>query len=189
MNKFSIALLGLLLLLISCSTDVSTESKKVEYATPKVDRSNADLPKGSPFDPDLMMDLFVDEVDGLSKFSASRGMKQLSNGAEGSHARMVYKDDTREVSLELVDSGILGLTMEKLVPWIGKDLKTETDKSIDRIGTIKGFPSYEKFSKELKEGEIHLLINKRFELIVKGKNMTYDNLKKIVEAFDFSSLH
>lgn len=163
----------------------------VNYQPPSIDRTAPGEPAGSPFQPEQLQEVFPLDAGGLNRFSGANGKPKLMENQVGSQSRIVYQepDKDQQISLTIIDSGTLGLTMDQIVPWIKTPRNQETANSIEKTGALKGFPYYELYIKDAKEGELHLLVNKRFEIIVKGNNVPYETLREVLEGWDLSTLY
>jgi len=165
----------------------------VNYTEPAMDRTGKGEAAGSPFLPELMQEILPLDAGGLNRFSVANGRPKLLDDQSGTETRMVYKDrnkdDDQQVVISIADSGTTGLTMDQIAEWLKYPKNTETDNTIERTGALKGFPYYEYYVRETAEGEIHLLVNKRFEVIVRGRGVAYETLVKIMEDLDLKSLY
>lgn len=172
--------------------DASGKMPVVEYTEPAMDRTEKGAAAGSPFLPELMQEIFPLDAGGLNRFSAANGAPKLLDNQKGTQSRMVYKDPNdgnRQITMIITDSGTTGLTMDQIAEWSKYPKNTKTDNTIERTGSLKGFPYYEYYVNETQEGEIHLLVNKRFELVVKGRGVPYETLVKVMENQDLKSLY
>jgi hypothetical protein len=197
-----------LLICLSACTNSSTPSKPqhdaappvisgngempdVTYVNPSVDRTEAGKAPGSPFSPELLQSIFPLDAAGLNRFSGSNGIPTLLENQTGTQSRIVYKHPTsgQQLSLTIIDSGVLGLTMDQIVSWIKSPRNVETGNTIDRTGAMKGFPYYEHYLKDAQEGELRLLVNKRFEVVVSAQGIPYEEMKKVLMEWDLTSLY
>jgi hypothetical protein len=167
------------------------EMPEVRYVTPSVDRTKAGEAPGSPFLPESLQSIFPLDAAGLNRFSGSNGIPKLLENQTGTQSRIVYKNPTSEqqLSLTIIDSGVLGLTMDQIVPWIKSPRNVETNNTIDRTGSLKGFPYYEHYLKDAQGGELRLLVNKRFEVVVSAQGVPYEQMKKVLVEWDLTSLY
>ena len=79
--------------------------------------------------------------------------------------------------------------MDSIIPWVKQTINTETEQTLEKTASFNGFPSYQRYVHSQASGEIRLLINKRFEVIARGKNVTYEELQKVIKNWDLSSLY
>ncbi|MFT5262877.1 MAG: hypothetical protein ACI8YQ_001616 [Polaribacter sp.] len=172
--------------------DSSGAMPTVKYTEPAVDRTGKGDAEGSPFLPELLQEVFPLDAGGLNRFSAANGSPKLLDNQKGTQSRMVYRDPSdsdRQITISITDSGTTGLIMDQIADWLKYPKSTKTDNTIERTGSLKGFPYYEYYVTETQEGEIHLLVNKRFEVVAKGRGVTYEVLVKAMETLDLKSLY
>ncbi|MFK7808497.1 MAG: hypothetical protein AB8F74_11900 [Saprospiraceae bacterium] len=215
MTRFVILLLAMSMCLLSaCTSDSKSEARQstepptvkttkaivaqipgdipvVKYHPPSIDRTEEGKPEGSPFVPKLMQEVFPLDAGGLDRFSGANGAPKLMDNQMGSETRMVYKDRNtgQQIALSIRDSGTLGLTMDQIVDWIKNPRNSETENTIDRTGSLKGFPYHEYYVKDAQIGELHLLVNKRFEVVAKGEGVSYETLRGVMDKWDLASLY
>ena len=144
-------------------------------------------PTGLPAEklaPEKLEVILPDALMGMPKKIGSKGNPKMKGGAEISMARLIYREEGKEIQFEIYDSGTVGNTMTDYLDWTKKNLDNDDDKITEKTGLFKDFPSYEKYSKADKKAELHVLPSKRFELVMKGKNVTVDDLKQAFISWD-----
>jgi len=137
--------------------------------------------------PENLEAILPDALLNMPKKISSKGNPKMKSGVEISMARLVYREEGREVQFEIYDSGKTGETMDSYRSWTGQTFNTDNDELVEKSSTFEGFPSYEKFLKADKKSELHVLPNKRFELVLKGTNVSVEELKQALKQWNIVS--
>jgi len=180
-NNYLFALIGLFFL-VACSNNSEGTSK--ESASKTVEPTGLSSEKMTP---ENLETILPDAFLGMPKKISSKGNPKMKGGAEVSMARLIYREEDREVQFEIYDSGTVGSTMDSYLSWIGQTLNVDNDQMTEKNSTFEGFPAYEKYIKADKKTELHVLPNKRFELVLKGSNVTIEELKEGLKVWDITN--
>ncbi len=180
-SKYFFVLIGLLLL--AACTNNSEEGAKEPHVK-SVEASGLPAEKLAPESLEVIL---PDGVLGMSKKISSKGNPKMKGGAEVSMARLIYREEGKEVQFEIYDSGTIGNTMNSYLEWTAQTLEVNNEKLMEKTGTFEGFPSYEKYVKADKEAELHVLPSHRFELVLKGSNVTVEELKQALKTWGITN--
>ena len=183
MKRINVVLMACLSLMLwwGCGSEPAPE---VPVENKKVEAKNAPADRFAP--EELRAALPDDALLGLPRLSSSVGTPKMKDGVEISMARRVFRDGKKEVSFEIYDSGTLSSMMDSYVGWLTKAVDMNDNKWIEKRGTYDGFPSYEKYNKKTRSGELHVLPNERFEIIIRGKNIEFEELRDALKKWDVS---
>lgn len=135
-----------------------------------------------------LKELLPAEADGLPRKEAS-GEK---NGAAGfSFSTAVGKygnaDDSETIEITLVDGGGSSMMMG-LAAWSMLEIDKETADGYEKTGIMGNYKSYEKYNSQDKNGEIALLVAKRYVVTAKGRGIDMDKLKEALNDVDLDKL-
>lgn len=128
------------------------------------------------------------EIDG-----AKGELKGGRNGAMGmsvSQAEGRYENDQGAgVTIKIADiSGVGGLAAMAFTAWATADIDNETDDGYEKTTTIDGNKALEKYNTKGKNGQIQLLVDKRFSIEVHGSDVSMEKMKAALGKIDLSKL-
>lgn len=75
-----------------------------------------------------------------------------------------------------------------LAAWSMIEVDKETENGYEKTGKIGDNKSYEKYDNKDKDGEIALLVNKRFIVTAKGRGVSMDKIKAALGDVDLDKL-
>ncbi|GAB3497519.1 hypothetical protein GCM10027341_17730 [Spirosoma knui] len=135
-----------------------------------------------------LKELLPAEADGLARKEAT-GEK---NGAAGfvistATGKYANADDTETVEISIVDGGGTAMMMG-LAAWSAIEIDKETADGYEKTDKLGDHKSYEKYDNSSKDGEIAVLVNKRYIVSAKGHGVSMDKLKATVEDIDLPKL-
>lgn len=135
-----------------------------------------------------LKDMLPADAGGLPRKEAS-GEKNGTAGLVISTATGNYAntDNSETIDLTIVDAG--GTTMLMgLAAWSVVEVDKETENGYEKTGKMGDYKSFEKYDNTSKDGELALLVNKRFIVTAKGRGVSMDKLKATVEEVDLPKL-
>lgn len=135
-----------------------------------------------------LKDLLPADADGLSRKEAT-GEKTGAMGFNVSTARGEYTngDGSERIEVDIVDAGGTGALMG-LAAWSMIDIDKETANGYERTAKMGNYKTYEKYDNDGKNGEINILVNKRFVVTAKGNGVSMDKIKATLEDIDLAKL-
>ncbi len=135
-----------------------------------------------------LKELLPDDADGLDRKEAT-GEKNGAAGFTVSTATGKYANDDKSETIELtlVDGGGTAMMMG-LAAWSMIEVDKETENGYEKTGKMGDNKSYEKYDNTNKDGEIAVLVNKRFIVTAKGRGVSMDKIKAALEDVDLDKL-
>ncbi len=135
-----------------------------------------------------LKELLPAEADGLARKEAT-GEKNGAAGFTVSTANGKYEneDGSETIDLSIIDAGG-GAMLMGLAAWSMIEVDKETENGYEKTSTIGDNKSYEKYDTKDKDGEINLLVNKRFIVTAKGRGVSMDKIKAALEDVDLDKL-
>ena len=135
-----------------------------------------------------LKELLPADADGLDRKEAT-GEKNGAAGFTVSTATGKYAnaDNSETIELTLVDGGGTAMMMG-LAAWSMLEVDKETENGYEKTSKMGDNKSYEKYDNASKEGEIAVLVNKRFIVTAKGRGVSMDKLKAALEDVDMDKL-
>ena len=189
------------MLLIGCgSNKEKEEEKKDEESVSVMGAASAmkemasqmeDMQKKGPVttvDFRTLKELLPADADGLPRKEAT-GEKNGAAGftvstAEGKYAN---EDGSESIELTIVDGGG-GPMLMGLAAWSMIDVDKETENGYEKTSKMGDNKSYEKYDNKDKNGEVAVLVNKRFIVTAEGRGVSMDKIKAALEDIDLSKL-
>ena len=186
-------------LLTGCGGD-KEEEKKDEESVSMMGAASAlkemaaqaeDMQKNGPVatvDFRALKELLPTDADGLPRKEAT-GEKNGTAGFSVSTATAKYANDdqSERIELSIVDAGGAAMMMG-LAAWSMIEVDKETDDGYEKTGSMNGNKSYEKYDNGDKDGEVAVLVNKRFIVTAKGRGVSMDKIKAALEDVDMDKL-
>ncbi len=135
-----------------------------------------------------LKELLPADADGLARKEAT-GEK---NGAMGmnistANAKYANPDGSETIELSIVDMGG-SAAMIGMAAWSIVDVDKETATGYEKTTKMGDNKAYEKYDNEGKNGEIAVLVNKRFIVTAKGNGVSMDKIKATLEDVDLGKL-
>lgn len=108
------------------------------------------------------------------------GEKTKAFGITVAKAEGQYESDDRaSLRIEITDMGSLkGVTAMASLPWLLSDFERESENGYERTMTYKGEKGFEKYNHQNQQGEIQLVIARRFVVSINGYHVSDKVLKK-----------
>jgi hypothetical protein len=100
-----------------------------------------------------------------------------------------YTKDKSRIDVKIVDTGFAQLLVAPWSMMLASGYERETSRGYEKSTTIAGNPAIEKWNKDRKNGEIDVLIGKRFMVTIEGRDI--DDIKTVQEFasnFDFGAI-
>lgn len=189
------------LLLIGCGgNNEKAEEKKDEESVSVLGATSAmkemasqmeDMQKNGPVETvnfRTLKELLPADADGLARKEAT-GEKNGAMGFTLSTATGKYEngDGSERIELSIVDGGGSPMMMG-LAAWSLMDVDKETEHGYEKTTKMGDNKAYEKYDTADKNGELNVLINKRFVVSAKGRGVSMDKLKATLEDIDLDKL-
>jgi len=200
-NKLLVlALISFTFLLYNCGEnksdkpqDNSSNKSEIENFADKMKDVSENLNEGKKVNPVDFRELkaLLPETIGDLKRTNLEGEKVAAMGMNISNANADYSDTENSVSIDLkiTDLGsVSGLSGLAAYGWYMVDIDKENETGYEKTITYKGNKGYEKYNNEYKDGELSILVAKRFIVEANGNNVSMDKIKAAVDLIDVGKL-
>ena len=105
------------------------------------------------------------------------------------NAKATYIRPDASVDVEVVDSAFNQLLLAPVSMFLTAGYSKESTTGYEKSTTVNGQPGWEKWDSEIKAGELHALVGKRFLVSIEGDGIeNVQVLKDIASKMDFSRL-
>jgi hypothetical protein len=133
--------------------------------------------------------LLPESLPGLKRVDA-RGEKSSAFGINVSMAEGQYEsEDGKSVEVKITDFGTMsGFVGMAAADWAFADVDRETETGYERSTTFNGFKAFEQYNTTDQNGELQVLIAKRFLVSAQGSNVSMDLLKTAMGKVDLAKL-
>jgi hypothetical protein len=144
---------------------------------------NADV---KPVDPVAFRDLqaVMPDVSGWEKESPTG--ERMTSPFSYSQASVSYKKGDAEIEQKIMDSGFNQLLFAPFSMFMMTGYEKQTQDGFERSVNIDGNPGWEKWDKGTKNGELAVVVNKRFLVQLEGRGI--DDVKALREVLDKTDL-
>lgn len=194
------AALLVITLLTACGGKTEEEKKEEEAnvslgsamgAMQEMAKAAEDQQKNGPvatIDFRKLKELLPADADGLPRKEAT-GEKTGAMGFNVSTAEGKYAsaDRTERIEVDIVDAGGTGAMMG-LAAWSMMEVDKETESGYEKTTDMDGNKAYEKYDSADKDGEIAVLVAKRYIVTVKGYGVPMDKIKTTLKNVDLGKL-
>ena len=146
--------------------------------------------KVNPVDFRDLKALLPEQIASLKRTNAS-GEKSSAMGINISKAEADYRDEqeNKNINIEITDLGsITGLSTLAAYGWYMAEIDKETDEGYEKTFTYKGNKGYEKYNNKYQNGEISVLVGKRFVVEINGNDVSMDEMKSALDMIDIGKL-
>jgi len=141
---------------------------------------------GKPVDYELLKAALPD-VAGWER-SNTKG-EQVSMGISVSKAETRYRKDDSQVDLEITDTAMSPLALAPFTMFLTTGYEERSDDGFKRAAKVGGQPGYEEWNKDSKHGEVTVVVNNRFIVNAKGRDVAdLEPVRKVVLAVDLAKL-
>ena len=128
------------------------------------------------------------ELKGMKRTTAT-GEKNGAMGMTVSHAEGRYENGGgSSIQIKLTDMGGTGAMSYMNLGWATAQIDRETDEGYEKTTTVGGHKAIEKYNTTGKDGEVQVLVNKRFMVEVHGNNVPMDTIKAALGQVDLTKL-
>ncbi len=93
-----------------------------------------------------------------------------------------YKNGDQEIEVKIVDSAFNQILVAPWAMFLTAGYEKETDDGYEKSTTVSGNPGFEKWNSTRKEGELNIVVAKRFLVSVEG-----DKLADVKQLHDFAA--
>lgn len=189
--KILVSILVLTLALNSCGKkkEEQTEQEKAMEMVDKIKEEAENISNEEPkevVDAKLLKELLPETAAGLTR----KGAESEKTGAMGfmiSKAEARYKNDDSSIEVNIIDVAGTGALMG-MAAWSMMEMDKETENGYEKTITYKGNKAYEKYDSKNKDGEIAVIVAKRFVVTVSGNNIEMDKVKEVLDDIDLGKL-
>ncbi len=100
-----------------------------------------------------------------------------------------YKNGDQEIEVKIVDSAFNQILVAPWAMFLTAGYEKETDEGYEKSTTISGNPGFEKWNDQRKDGELNIVVAKRFLVSVEGDRLTdMKQLQEFAAKIDFAKL-
>lgn len=131
--------------------------------------------------------LLPDEIGGAERTDA-KGQKSGMFGINVATAEGKYRNGDKRADVTIVDIGGMGLAVMQYAQWSKFEIDNESDDGYERTTEIDGHKALVKWNSKSQRGEINVLVNDRFVVSIKGRNMDMDDLEDALDDIDLDDL-
>uniref|UniRef100_A0A832G872 Lipoprotein n=1 Tax=Ignavibacterium album TaxID=591197 RepID=A0A832G872_9BACT len=146
--------------------------------------------KVNPVDFRDLKSLLPEQIGTLKRTNAS-GEKSSAMGINISKADADYREEqgNKRIDIEITDLGsVTGLSAFAAYGWYMTEIDKETDDGYEKTFTYKGNKGYEKYNNKYQNGDISVLVAKRFVVEINGDNVSMDEMKAALDMIDIGKL-
>jgi uncharacterized lipoprotein NlpE involved in copper resistance len=146
--------------------------------------------KVNPVDFRDLKSLLPEQIGTLKRTNAS-GEKSSAMGINISKADADYREEqgNKNIDIEITDLGsVTGLSAFAAYGWYMAEIDKETDEGYEKTFTYKGNKGYEKYNNKYQNGDISVLVAKRFVVEINGDNVSMDEMKAALDMIDIGKL-
>ena len=100
-----------------------------------------------------------------------------------------YRNGDQAIEVKIVDSAFNQILVAPWAMFLSAGYEKETDNGYEKSTTIAGHPGFEKWNERRKDGELNIVVAKRFLVSVEGDRLTdMKQLHEFASKIDFSRL-
>ena len=115
--------------------------------------------------------------------------ERMSSPVAFSQTEVRYKNGEQEIEVKIVDSAFNQMLVAPWAMFLSAGYEKETDDGYEKSTTVAGNPSFEKWNDKRKDGELNIVVAKRFLVSVEGNQLTdVKQLHDFAGKIDFGKL-
>jgi len=134
-----------------------------------------------------MKEILPRKLSGM-KMEDSEGQTTGVLGFKISNVKAIYQEDNSELEVKIIDVAGVGKLITQSAAWTKLDIDKESKDGYERTTTIDGYKAYEKYDGRRQKGQIAMLVDDRFVIDIRGKNVTEQQLKDAMEDINLRKL-
>lgn len=137
-----------------------------------------------------LKEILPEELDDMKRTGFS-GEKTNSFGIKISKAEGKYKseDNKQRIEITIIDMGSMkGFAGMTAFAWSWAEIDKESDDGFERTFGYKGHKAFEKYSTKYQNGEVQVLVAKRFMVEVKGNDVPMEKIRSALEEVNIGDL-
>jgi hypothetical protein len=189
--RLLVSLMVISMFLSSCGKkkEEQTEQEKAMEMVDKIKEEAENMSNEEPkevVDAKLLKELLPEDAAGLARKSAE-SEKVGAMGFMVSKAEARYKNDDSSIEINIIDVAGTGALMG-MAAWSMMDMDKETENGYEKTTIFKGNKAYEKYNSKNNDGEMAVIVAKRFVVSVKGRNVAIDKIKDTLDDIDLEKL-
>ena len=134
--------------------------------------------------------LLPEEFDDMKR-SGSSGEKTNAFGINVSKTEGEYtsEDKKQKITITIMDMGSMkGLAGMTAFAWSWAEIDKESDDGFERTFEYKGHKAYEKYNSNYQDGEVQVLVAKRFMVEIKGNDTPMEKIHKALDEVNIGEL-
>lgn len=142
-----------------------------------------------PVDFRKLKELLPQELAGFEKGDSS-GEKNNAFGISVSEAKQSFRtaDGSKSVRFEITDPGTLAGPFALANMWMNVEIDKETSSGYEKTSTVGGRKLHEKWNKDGKHGEVHLVVGNRFMVEIDARGVEMADIKSLIGKIDVAKL-
>ena len=109
-------------------------------------------------------------------------------GFKISNVKAIYQAENSELTVKIIDVAGAGKLITQSAAWTKLDIDKESKDGYERTTTIDGYKAYEKYDGRKQKGQVAMLVDDRFIIDIRGKNVTERQLKDAMEDINIRKL-
>jgi len=131
--------------------------------------------------------LLPEDMMGMERTEFS-GEKAGAFGFNMSNAQAQYEEGDKRIEVNIVDVAGVSAAMMSMASWATVEVDRESDEGYERTTTIDGHKAFEKYNTSRKSGELNLIVNERFIVSLKGRNIEEGDLRDALDKLSIKKL-
>ena len=94
----------------------------------------------------------------------------------------------KKIEVNIVDVAGVAAAMMGMASWATVEIDRESDDGYERTTKIGGNKAFEKYDANQKTGELNLIVDERFIIAIKGRNIEEKDLRKALDKISVKKL-
>lgn len=164
-------------------------AKGFEQMAKSAEEATKSLEQHAPVDPVSFRDLqtVLPSVAGW-EMGKPKGEK-MTSPVPFSKSEASYERDDARVQVEIMDSGFNQMLIAPAMMMLAAGYERETDSGYEKGTKVGAYPAFERWDSDGRNGELNVVVNKRFIVKVEGNNIADPKvLREFAQAADLAKL-
>jgi hypothetical protein len=134
-----------------------------------------------------LKDLMPSSLLGMDR-TTHDGEQVKAFGMELSTAKAKYKAGSRTVEVNIVDFAGITAVLSGMASWADIEVDRESDDGFERTLEIDGYKAFEKYDTKGKYGELSVIVDGRFVVSIKGRNLEASDMREVLRKINLKKL-
>ncbi|MCX8009322.1 MAG: hypothetical protein N3A54_06550 [Patescibacteria group bacterium] len=163
----------------------TTQEKNTEQRTVQTHTKE----KFKPIDYKTLQKFLPDQISGYTKLEPTGATSNFEDFTFSTTEVLFTKNNGSTISVQILDYAGIEELYEPYDSWIKSSVNVEDEEGFARTTNIQGYHAFESYQKDLKTGQISVIIGERIIIDVNATELTnFEDLRKVINSIKLANI-